>query len=285
MECRFASLGCKEVMGFCDLAQHEASCDWSLVDCPKCGNSLILQDLNEHKESKCSMRIAHCPNLKCGKSMPVCLLSSHQTQCDFGKTKCPHCFKEVNRKNLEEHVRNKCLETFVNCPYSQCGCCEQILRKKLTAHLDSSTKFHLQLVLKTVNKQQGQIENLTTELSALRKQKNSFVDIVQDTADSLVDTITKKPGVPSWLSKWEKCDFNLMYVWVAVFFFMQYLLMWSLIQGEYVHSGCYMSIVIYGVFMGYYYFIHTVSDVPWYVKLGVSCYFLFAWIILSTLLM
>jgi len=280
-KCKFTALGCSEVLSFVDLEEHENSCEWSLLECPnQCGMTLSKKELTEHQESQCSLRIVKCPH--CEKSMPHAYLTLHSHhECDFVKTKCSHCFKEIKRKGLDNHISNKCPEIFVSCPYGQCGCCEKMKRKQLAAHLDTSTKFHLQLVLKTVNKQQEQIGMLNTELAVLRNQKStSLVDMVQDTADCFADSLSR-PKVPSWIAQWEKCDLNIMYFWIAGFSFLQFLLMRTFVLGVYVSSGTYLSFVIYGIFMGYYSFIHSMADVAWYMKFAVSCYFILAWLVLS----
>jgi len=283
-KCRFEALGCTVRVEFKDLETHEANCEFALVDCPsRCGSSLVSKDLKEHVNSKCPLRMVKCPNGKCDKSMPFALLELHiNTDCKYIRAKCPHCFKEMFLKSMGDHIDHKCPEVLVSCPYSQCGCCERLPRKQLPLHVDANVRLHLQLVLKTVNKQQAHIEKLTNELNSMRHQKVSFVDLIQEAADSIINSCSKS-NLPSWLTSWERCNFNLMHVWVLFMFFLQFIIFWELFHGNMIHSGCFMSITIYGVFMGYYYFIHTMDDIAWYWKLGATVYFMCAWAVLSAL--
>jgi len=281
-KCRFEALGCNKRVEFKDLEMHEANCEFALADCPShCGTSLISKELEEHVNSKCPMRMVKCSNGKCDKRMPFALLELHvNTDCRFIKSKCPHCFKEMFLKSIRDHVDHKCPEVLVSCPYSQCGCCEKLPRKQLPIHVDISTKLHLQLVLKTVNKQQVQIEKLTGELNTLRKQKVSFMDTIQEAADSIINSLSKN-NMPSWLTAWEKCSLNVMHLWMLFMLFLLFLTFSELLRGKPIHPGCFMSVTIYGVFMGYYYFIHTMDDLAWYWKMAATFYFLSAWLALS----
>jgi len=276
-KCRFETLGCRKVVEFKDVDEHQASCEFALVECSnRCGRSLISKELEDHQRDNCPLRSIQCCRGKCDKTMPFVLLEIHNnSECKYVKVKCPNCFKEVKRKNLKNHIEFKCPESLVGCPYGECGCCDKMPRKQLLLHLDKSTKLHLQLVLKRVNKQQKQIEDLTAELKQVRSDReNKCLDI----KDLLPPNFTKQ------LCKWEKCSFNLMYLWFALLVIIQWTACMAAPTEEAVPSQYLLSIVIYLILMGYYYYIHTMPDVSWYVKAGVTVYFLIVWLVLSSII-
>jgi len=274
-KCRFHALGCERELEFRVKEEHEANCQYALIECSlECGSSVLSKDLDEHQESKCPMRRVKCGNVGCEKSMPLALLEiHHRNECKYVKVQCKQCFKDLVRKGLHEHLDNTCPETLVTCPYHECGCCEQIPRRLLLSHLEKNTKLHLQLVLKIVGKQQQEIVSLKRELNDVKMHKVSLCDSLQVFADNTLDSTIRwlsKPVEPSWLPK---IQFNLMYVW----FFELLMLLVFLQNGLLFQSQQHLVVTSFCIFMGYFYLVHQMSNISWYLKLIGSIYFNVAW--------
>jgi len=274
-KCRYQALGCETVLEFKNKEEHEASCQYALMECPlECGTSVLSKDLDEHQESKCPMRRVKCSNVGCEKNMPLALLDiHHRNDCKYVKVQCKQCFKDLVRKGLHEHIDNNCPETLVTCPYHECGCCEQIPRKLLLSHLDKNTKLHLQLVLKIVGKQQHEIASLKRELNNVKNQKVSLSDSLQAFADNTLDSTMRwmsEPVEPNWLPK---IQFNLMYIW----FFELFVLMLLMQNGIFFKTQQYLAMTTFCIFMGYFYLVHQMPNISWYLKLIGSLYFNIAW--------
>jgi len=274
IKCCFNALGCEKVLEFKEKKNHEAHCLFSLVECPNhCGTSLIYKQLQEHKDSKCSMRLVKCHSSGCEESMPLALLELHnKDECKFMKVRCSHCFKELVKKGLQEHIENACPEILISCPYRECGCCDQISRRLLMSHLDKNTKLHLQLVLKVVGKQQQEIASLKNELIDVKNKKVSFVESLQTCADSMTDSTIRWACTNQELSWCPK--FNLMYAWMIELLLIIFLL-WNGI-GSFCKQS-HLVVTSFCIFMGYFYLCNKMTHISWFVKLLASVYFNLAW--------
>jgi len=265
--CKFTALGCETVIGFSEKEKHEENCHFSLVECPfECGISLISGKLEEHKDSKCSMRQVECPNTGCDESLPLALLDLHQNECRYVKIRCNQCFKELVKKGLKEHKENTCPETIVSCPFTECGCCEQIPRRLLMSHLDKNTKLHLQLVLKVVGKQQQEISSLKNELNDVKNERFSLNHSLHAFADCTIDSMTQwlsSPKNPSWFTL---PQFNLMFIWLFELMFLLFLVSHQVIPQSH------LVITSFCIFMGYFHICNQM-DISWFVKCTACFYF------------
>ena len=79
---------------------------------------------------------------------------------------CPkRCGQDVGlvRKNLAEHA-NICLLEHVHCSFHEAGCDDVVLRKDLTAHLESNTQVHLMKLLTAYCKLKEDFTRLSSQV-------------------------------------------------------------------------------------------------------------------------
>ena len=91
----------------------------------------------------------------------------------------------LKQKDLAKHAEVCPLE-MVLCPFSEAGCGIEILRKDLSAHMESSTQQHLMVMMTAYGKLHSEHKNLKEEFKQLSSQVTSltFVEPVKLTNTS-----------------------------------------------------------------------------------------------------
>ena len=139
--------GCKEIMKLGALYDHKSVCGFSKVTCTQgCGEFILRKNLTQHCIDECSKRKIKCKY--CGKVDHYEVINGeHTTTCEEYPVKCPKgCTlpSGIKRKDLAKHAKICPLE-MVHCPFIEAGCDTRVLRKDLSAHMESNTQQHLMM--------------------------------------------------------------------------------------------------------------------------------------------
>ena len=171
--------GCKVITKIGELNSHRNGCGFAKVICTQgCGKSILRKDMIQHCGEECSKRKTSCKY--CGKVDHFETINGkHTTVCEECPVNCPrgcvHPWPGVfKRKDLAKHTEVCPLET-VRCPFNEAGCDAKVLRKDLSAHMESSTQQHLMKLMTAYSKLLSQVGSLTiVEPVKLTGDNNSF---------------------------------------------------------------------------------------------------------------
>ena len=170
MWCNNVECGCGWEGTVGTLEDHVTKCGFTLVPCPngcKDANEVIItffrMELEEHVSSECPEREYQCQD--CGlKDKYRVITGPHEYECEKKMVSCVNkgCYSFLERGCVQEHVRQSCNYTEVNCKYASIGCGEKIIRKEMKAH-EEDHEHHLSLALNKItelNRRVLKIENL-----------------------------------------------------------------------------------------------------------------------------
>ena len=114
-----------------DLSSHRLECPLESVDCPKCLENQLRQELQSHLRSVCPKRIVKCQY--CQKEMTYDSTSVHELSCPEYLVACPRrcdLGSRLKRKDLEHHAEIECPLEPDRCK----GCSRIIVRKDMDDH-------------------------------------------------------------------------------------------------------------------------------------------------------
>ena len=145
-----------------------ASCDYSVVPCPKqCKDaSNKVQcfkriDLERHLNSFCPYRPAQCQ--LCFKEGTHVEIQAHDETCPQKKVPCPNCKELVLRQNMDNHIKNACYSTKHPCTI-RCCTCTVTRREEYTHKKDVRDSLHLHAALDHLVQLDGDIFRLKAKL-------------------------------------------------------------------------------------------------------------------------
>ena len=204
---------CKALMARCEISDHLATCEYTLLHCPnKCMENneevrILRRDLDLHLKDNCPNRqyqcphckivrrycditTTHldicpkvkipCPNTNCKALVPRFKLSDHLTTCEYALLHCPNkCVentKEVRmlRCDLDHHLMNKCPNRQYQCPH-----CKDTGRHCdiTTTHLDTCPKVNIPCP-NTDCKVSGPCCDISAHRSSLRRYHANMQELV-----------------------------------------------------------------------------------------------------------
>ena len=71
-----------------------------------CNEIISYNNLDKH-DKECKYFYTTCPNIQCNKKIKWRLLENHlKNECEYSLLICPHCSKELNRNEYDEHIKN-----------------------------------------------------------------------------------------------------------------------------------------------------------------------------------
>ena len=177
VKCNNSENGCGWVAELGSLDNHLTTCGYALLRCTnQCMENnievrMLRCDLDHHLKNKCPNRQHQCPHCKTiGRYCDI--TTTHlDTACHKLKIPCPNsgCDVKVSRCDLADH-QSKCPFEKVPCKYAGIGCQKRPLCKDLQQHEKDDAILHLQLAVKTVNKQQEEINELREEIDELEEE-------------------------------------------------------------------------------------------------------------------
>jgi hypothetical protein len=163
----------------------ETDCEKQDLGCPNegCTVKVMRQDMNYHLEN-CDYRLVKCNY--CYKDACLQRLNIHYEDCGKYPLDCIQlCGKMVERCEMDNHIKNTCDNTILNCPYIKFGCNTEIMKKDLKNHLNDFYDQHnftviqyyekfQQEVQESINKFKQNTESLNEKISSAEKKISEF---------------------------------------------------------------------------------------------------------------
>lgn len=146
-KCKFEN--CKEFFLRSEKTQHEANCEFRLIMCDHCKNYFAFVELDKHLATS-------CPNVKI-----ACLQD---------------CSLEIERCQMEDHIKQLCENTLVQCVFSEFGCSENFKRKDENSHYETRSIAHLKVLGKDVIQEN---KTLKQKISVLEEEQKLLQEAMQ----------------------------------------------------------------------------------------------------------
>ena len=145
MKCSNKDFGCSWEGAATLTDDHMASCEYSLIKCPKgCETFVTTKSVDHHVITLCPNRDFECE--LCGmKDTFTNIFQTHRDICPKKFMKCPNvdCVKGMLYEEVGSHVETECEHTVVPCPYEPTiGCSFESKRSAMLQHKDDSA-LHL----------------------------------------------------------------------------------------------------------------------------------------------
>lgn len=138
---RCPNTGCSDKMELRKLEGHVPQCQFAMVQCKECQESVWKSQLEEHNSVQCPRRIVSCPD--CVANFVFENTKLHEQQCPFANVTCEYCGMELIRDQLECHRDADCPKVPIACTFSVFGCQERMQRHDLAQHMQEFTQMHL----------------------------------------------------------------------------------------------------------------------------------------------
>ena len=177
MKCRNYIFNCNW-QGQCkDYKNHITNkCPKEIINCPYkgCVVKLRREQMDEHM-ANCEYIEYTCK--KCNLKIPMHEKDSHIGECLKEKINCPQgCGSIFERGDFIIH-KQKCINSYIECPYQFLGCEHKFIRKDIEKFLNEYMSNHLDLAVKKIKELEEfkqKSKNLEIEVKELRlyKEKN-----------------------------------------------------------------------------------------------------------------
>lgn len=125
-------------------------CDFVEIQCIQCQEHIQRVQLQQHETKLCEFRNYTCEFCKVVSGRYKDIVENHQPECPYQLIPCPNqCGKDIERQNLEEHVKNECElrpPDRIACEFNFAGCNEMVTPDEMEAHKEKCVHEHLSLV-------------------------------------------------------------------------------------------------------------------------------------------
>ena len=162
-------------------------CKFVVMECVyECGKQFQRCHISTHQDEQCKKRPYTCNYCQDYASTFEDVTEIHYPQCGKYPVACPNdCdVYKMERQDVEDHLRDKCPLTLVDCPFNYAGCEAQLPRKDIHEHMKEP--IHLTL-LATVT-QRLSIENqrlveenqeLQQNIQKLKEREHQYQESIQ----------------------------------------------------------------------------------------------------------
>jgi len=157
------------------LNSKQINCKNKKNECPWTGT---LPEFENHVNIHCEKEEVSCDNKGCPEKLFRSNLNSHLPDCEYRMIKCEYClldiaFKELSshhencpkfiipceqnckeniiREDMENHKKNFCMKTKIDCPFKRFGCNEEIKKESIEDHLKKEIMMHQLMMLGYIN--------------------------------------------------------------------------------------------------------------------------------------
>ena len=173
-------------------SERLAGCNFGKVNCTHCAQSFRRQSLDTHESTECRLRPYSCDH--CGEfaSSYEDVVSNHHPVCERYPLPCPNKCDEIpegfkyaiERRNLEFHVNEECLQTVVQCDFHYAGCESRLPRKDMSIHLADCLVTHMSLMAvhgrKTATEAQRALAKRDEQIAQLRREQTEQRIVVNE---------------------------------------------------------------------------------------------------------
>ena len=160
--CTNKESGCPWRGKLVELEDHSGWCSYLLVQCPHCHQMFQKATIELH-QIKCSSKLVKCKFCKSHEDTFKRLVSVHVKECPMYPVSCPNdCGSKPFRKNLSNHLDEKCPLAMLDCFFKYAGCTELVARRDMPQHREENSAEH---IIMTMDK----IEALERENASLKQ--------------------------------------------------------------------------------------------------------------------
>ena len=114
-ECKYKFLGCKEIIPYDNIENHENNCPYNFAICPnaECKQKMKKKDLENHIQNECHFTLFKCKN--CGLNLNRKGIILHDKICSEIKQQLDRQSPIINELTKEDNVKNnKDFNSFIN---------------------------------------------------------------------------------------------------------------------------------------------------------------------------
>lgn len=180
VKCKNRSFGCDWIGRLSELETHmDYSCKRQIIACPNFGCcEKIFREEKESHVALCDYRIVCCEF--CLIFIPFIEIKKHYEVCPKFIMDClQQCGKKVERKEMEKHIEELCLNTVISCPFAGVGCEHVGAKKDLKKHFEKDNAEHMLFMFACLVKSQRSVnaakDNIARALDCFQ-QKLASVD-------------------------------------------------------------------------------------------------------------
>ena len=215
VKCPKKGIGCQWQGVLGDVEEHSnTGCGYVTVVCTNngCGLEVVRKELDTHKRKVCSQRLYMCPYCF-QRDTHQEIVTTHFTTCPEMPLLCPGgCGSGMlMRRNMAEHLSEKCPEELVQCRYAIAGCEEAVKRKDLDEHLHDKPQ-HFDALMESYTSLSLLVRDMLAKVNSGNQQKVEATHLPLPFRPWLQNTPTCYPR-PPWIIKMdelrEKKDNNL----------------------------------------------------------------------------
>ena len=125
-------------------------CQFAVIECLHCKEGICRDEIAGHQLERCPQRPYTCECCLEYNSTFEDVVHSHPAECKCFLLPCPNkCTSSesgIQRQYLDQHVKNECLLTVVQCELHHAGCEVTLPRKDMTDHMKKDSIAHISLL-------------------------------------------------------------------------------------------------------------------------------------------
>ena len=200
MKCSNVERGCEWVGAVAALEKHGATCDFTLLPCPKqCKYDddssdvklFMRRDLNKHLKEDCPNRDYTCEY--CGEKTTYAHTQLHDEVCPQKILPCPNtgCVNTMQRQHVEAHFTAECEYTVIPCKFNKLGCKIELKRKDMAAH-EEDDKIHLHMAIVMAAELEKELQD-TKDVTARLENKVALLEESMENALAKISILELAP--------------------------------------------------------------------------------------------
>jgi hypothetical protein len=170
----------------------EEECPNILLTCKfDCCNECYLRSEKEAHEANCDFRLINCEF--CKDSIPFVKLNDHYDICPKVKIYCDQaCDMEIERCERDEHILNICPRTLVSCALEAFGCCGGYPRFEEEKHNKEFKYKHIEMIGKNcliIKELCLKIETQGKELKSINEKFEKYKEEINFTNKEMIQNV------------------------------------------------------------------------------------------------
>jgi hypothetical protein len=178
VKCKNRKNGCEWIGKLNELEPHmDHECKRQIISCPNIGCcSKIFREESEGHVAFCDYRVVCCEF--CKIFIAFVDLKRHCEVCPKFIMDClQQCGNQVERKEMEKHIEELCLNSIINCPFTGIGCEFVCAKKELARHFFRCNAEHILFMFSYMIKSQRSLnsvkENIVNALICFHEKSKS----------------------------------------------------------------------------------------------------------------
>ena len=125
-------------------------CSFAVIECLHCKEGIRRDKVAGHQLERCPLRPYMCEYCAEYKSTFEGMIHSHWSECKCFLLPCPNkctpCGSGIQRQYLDQHVKEECPQTVVQCELHHAGCEVTLPREDMADHMKKASISHISLL-------------------------------------------------------------------------------------------------------------------------------------------